>query len=61
MSVYKGYTEKQNIATQKYQKENLEQLRIWVKKGKLDEYKQKAKDKGLSLAAYITGLIEADK
>ena len=61
MSIYKGYTEKQNIATQKYQKENLEQLRIWVKKGKLDEYKQKAKDKGLSLASYITGLIEADK
>lgn len=61
MSVYKGYTDKQNIATQKYQKANLEQLRIWVKKGKLEEYKEKAKAKGLSLTAYITKLIEEDE
>ena len=61
MSIYKGYTEKQNIATQKYQKENLEQLRIWVKKGKLAEYKEKAKSKDMSLTAYIVHLIESDK
>ena len=61
MSVYKGYTEKQNVATQKYQKENLEQLRVWVKKGKLDEYKEQAKSKGMSLSAYIVHLIESDK
>lgn len=61
MSEYKGYTQKQNLATQKYQKENLEQLRLWVKKGKKDEYKAKAEAKGMSLTAYIVSLIENDK
>ena len=60
MSEYKGYTQKQNIATQKYQAEHLEQVRFWVKKGKKDEYKEKAESKGMSLAAYIVSLIEAD-
>lgn len=61
MSEYKGYTQKQNVATQKYQAENLEKLQVWVKKGKKAEYMEKAKAKGLSLAAYIVGLIEQDK
>ena len=61
MSEYKGYTEKQNKATQKYQRENLEQVRFWVKKGKLTEYKAKAESKGMSLTAYIVNLIENDK
>ena len=60
MSEYKGYTQKQNIATQKYQAEHLEQVRFWVKKGKKNEYKEKAESKGMSLAAYIVSLIEAD-
>ena len=51
----------EKISYTQYQKENLEQLRIWVKKGKLDEYKEQAKTKGMSLTAYIVHLIESDK
>ena len=61
MSKYEGYNESRKNASMKYQKENLEQLRIWVKKGKLDEYKEQAKAKGMSLTAYIVHLIESDK
>ena len=60
MSEYKGYTKERGIASQKYQAEHLEQVRFWVKKGKKDEYKEKAESKGMSLAAYIVSLIEAD-
>ena len=60
MSKYEGYNESRNKASQKYQKEHLEQLRVWVKKGKLDEYKAYAQARGLSLTAYIVQLIETD-
>ena len=60
MSEYKGYNQARNVASQKYQAEHLEQVRFWVKKGKKDEYKTKAESKGMSLAAYIVSLIEAD-
>ena len=61
MSEYKGYTEQQNKATQKYQQEHLEQVRFWVQKGKKEEYKTKAARKGMSLTAYIVHLIENDE
>ena len=61
MSKYEGYNESRKNAIMKYQKENLEQLRIWVKKGKLAEYKEQAKSKDMSLTAYIVHLIESDK
>ena len=60
MSEYKGYTQKQNVATQKYLAENMEQVRFWVKKGMKANYMEKAKAKGLSLSAYIVSLIEND-
>ena len=61
MSKYEGYTEARNKASQRYQQKNLEQVRFWVKKGKLAEYKAKAESKGMSLTAYIVSLIEADE
>ena len=61
VSEYKGYSQQQNRATQKYLAEHREQVRIWVEKGKKQEYMEKAKAKGLSLTAYIVGLIESDK
>lgn len=61
MSKYKGYTQQQNIATQKYLAEHKERMQIWLDKGKKAEYMQKAKDKGMSLTAYICYLIENDK
>lgn len=61
MSEYKGYTQAGNKASQKYKKENLEEVRFWVQKGKKDEYKAKAEAKGMSLTAYIVSLIEQDK
>lgn len=44
----------------KWNAQNYDQLRVVVKKGKKDEYKAHAKSKGMSLNAYIIGLIEAD-
>ena len=44
----------------KWNAQNYDQLRVVVKKGKKDEYKAYAQSKGMSLNAYIIGLIEAD-
>ena len=60
MSKYTGYTDKQNKATQKYIKENLEQVRFWVTKGKKDEYKAFADSRGKSLTALIVELLEKE-
>ena len=60
MGIYKGYTEGQNKATQKYQKENLEQVRVWVRKGEREKYKAYAESKGLSLNALVVQLLEKD-
>ena len=60
MGKYTGYTDKQNKATQKYIKENLEQVRFWVSKGKKDEYKAFAESQGKSLTALIVELIERE-
>lgn len=52
------YNESQNKATQKYQKENLEQVRFWVKKGEKERYKQIAKSAGYSLAELMKQAIK---
>ena len=57
-SNYRGYTAAQNKATQKYQKENLEQIAIRVKKGKREEYNALAKRRGESLAGLICRLLD---
>ena len=48
-STYRGYTEAQNRATQKYVKEHLEDIKLRVPKGSREKYKQAAKDRGYSL------------
>ena len=53
------YTESQNKATQKYQKENLEQINFRVRKGMKEYYQQAAADMGLSMAQFF--LIAADE
>ena len=58
MSKYEGYNESRKKASMKYQKENLEQVRFWVQKGKKDEYKEFAESRGMSLTALIVKLIE---
>jgi hypothetical protein len=57
---YRGYTDAQNKATQKYHKENLEQIAIRVPKGKREEYKEHAKKRGESLAGLICRLLDED-
>lgn len=52
------YTQAQNKATQKYQKENLEQVRMWVKKGEKDRYKQLAQSVNMSLAEFLKQAVE---
>lgn len=53
-------TEAQKKATIKYMKENLEEIRFRVRKGKKEEYRDKATKKGMSLSAYIIYLLEKD-
>lgn len=53
-------TEAQKKATIKYMKENLEEVRFRVRKGKKKEYKDKATKRGMSLSAYIIYLLEKD-
>lgn len=47
------YSKSQNKATQKYQRENLEQVRFWVKKGEKERYKEIAENFNLSLAELL--------
>ena len=55
------YTEAQKKATLKYRKENYARINLDLKKEKKEEYKAQAAARGLSLNAYIIGLLEADK
>lgn len=48
-----AYTQAQNKATQKYIKENLEEVRFRVKKGERAAIKAEADINGLSMAQYI--------
>ena len=62
MSVYKGYNETYKKATMKYKKNNIERIALDVQKGKKEEYRAQAAEKGFSsLTAYIVHLIESDK
>ena len=50
----------QQKAVNKYVRENYDRVLLTMPKGKKDEYKAHAQSKGMSLNAYIIGLIEAD-
>lgn len=54
------YSEAQKRATMKYMKENLEDIKIRVPKGKRAEYKAFAEKRGKSLSRLIVDLIEQD-
>lgn len=47
------YTEAQNKATQKYIRENLEEIKFRVKKGEKDRYRVAAERAGLSMARFF--------
>ena len=53
-----SYSTSQNKATQKYIKNNYEEIKIRVPKGKKDQYKKLASNKGLSLNSFVVGLME---
>lgn len=50
----------QQKAVNKYVKQNYDRVNVTMPKGKKDEYKAHAQSKGMSLNAYIIGLIEED-
>lgn len=52
------YNQAQNRATQKYQRENLEQVAIRVKKGERERFKAIAAAHGLSLAELIRQAVD---
>lgn len=47
------YTEAQNKATQKYIRENLEEIKFRVRKGEKDRYRIAAERAGLSMARFF--------
>lgn len=53
-------TEKSTKYKNEFAKENYDQLRIVVKKGKKEKIKDYAESKGLSLNAYVNKLIDND-
>ena len=53
-----AYSKAQNIATQKYIKNNYDEIKIRVPKGKKNFYQQNAARLGLSLNAYVVSAIE---
>jgi len=53
VSDYRGYTQAQNKATQRYQKEKLAQLGVRVKKGEKEKYARCAARAGMSLARFV--------
>ena len=52
------YSTSQNKATQKYIKNNYEEIKIRVPKGKKDQYKELASKKGFSLNSFVVDLME---
>ena len=52
-----AYTDAQNRATQKYIKENLEEVRFRVKKGEKVVLQNAAKEAGQSMAQYVIQAI----
>ena len=52
------YSEAQKRATQKYMKENLDDIKFRVKKGDKEKYKAAAADAGLSMAQFFVTAAE---
>lgn len=55
-----AYSEAQKKATAKYMKNNLDDIKVRVPKGKREVYKAHAERKGKSLNALIIELLEKD-
>ena len=55
-----AYSEAQKKATAKYMKNNLDDIKVRVQKGKREVYKAHAESKGKSLNALIIELLEKD-
>ena len=53
-----SYSASQNKATQKYIRNNYEEIKIRIPKGKKDQYKKLASEKGLSLNSFVVDLME---
>ena len=52
-STYKGYSQAQNKATQKYHREHLEQITIKVKKGTKAHYIAAAEKAGMPFSKFV--------
>lgn len=55
-----AYSQSQNRATQKWNKENYEDIKVRVQKGKREEYKALAERQGVSLNSLIVALLDAE-
>ena len=54
-----AYTDAQNRATQKYIRENLEEIRFRVQKGEKAALQKEAQNAGLSMAQYLVKAVNA--
>ena len=56
-----AYSEAQGRATRKYREKAYDRIEVQAPKGSREVYRSQAAARGLSLNAYIIGLLEADK
>lgn len=56
-STYRGYTEAQNQATQRYKQANTENLTVTIRKGGKEELRATAKAAGVSVAQYVCDAV----
>lgn len=57
-STYRGYTQSQNKATQKYVRDHLESISVRVPKGKREYYKAAAVAAGLSMNQFAVQAMD---
>lgn len=57
-SSYKGYTQTQNKATQKYIKKHYDEIKLRVPKGDKERYKAAAAAGGLSMNQFVKNAID---
>lgn len=58
-SKYKGYTDAQNKATQRYKQANTENLTVTIRKGGKQALREAADAAGLSMAEYVCDAVNA--
>lgn len=57
-STYRGYTQAQNKASQKYVKTHLDEIKVRIPKGRKEYYQSAASAAGLSLNQFVIAAMD---